>query len=44
MPADRFSGRFANLLPSKPSEEKTRRMGKMLLEAMGVRTGTTAAQ
>ena len=37
MPADSFSGRFANLLPSKPVDEKTRQMGKVLLEAMGVK-------
>jgi|UniRef100_UPI003784375E hypothetical protein len=37
MPADSFSGRFANLLPPKPVDEKTRQMGKVLLEAMGVK-------
>ena len=37
MPADSFEGRFAGLLPPKPVDEKTRQMGKMLLEAMGVR-------
>lgn len=37
MPADSFEGRFAGLLPPKPSDGKTRQMGKMLLEAMGVK-------
>jgi hypothetical protein len=37
MPADSFSGRFAGLLPPKPSDEKTRQMGRMLLDAMGVK-------
>jgi hypothetical protein len=37
MPADSFSGRFAGLLPPKPVDEKTRQMGKVLLEAMGVK-------
>lgn len=37
MPADSFEGRFANLLPPKHSDEKTRQMGKILLEAMGVK-------
>jgi hypothetical protein len=37
MPADSFEGRFAGLLPLKPSDDKTRQMGKMLLEAMGVK-------
>jgi len=37
MPADSFEGRFAGLLPPKPADEKTRQMGKMLLEAMGVK-------
>jgi hypothetical protein len=37
MAADSFSGRFAELLPPKPSDEKTRHMGRMLLEAMGVK-------
>ena len=37
MPADSFSGRFAGLLPPKPSDEKTRQMGRMLLESMGVK-------
>lgn len=37
MPADSFSGRFANLLPPKQCDEKTRQMGKVLLEAMGVK-------
>ena len=36
MPADSFEGRFAGLLPPKPADEKTRQMGKMLLEAMGM--------
>jgi hypothetical protein len=37
MPADSFSGRFACLLPPKTSDEKTRQMGKVLLQAMGVK-------
>ena len=37
MPADSFSGRFAGLLPPKPVDKKTRQMGKVLLEAMGVK-------
>jgi hypothetical protein len=37
MAADSFQGRFAGLLPPKPSDEKTRQMGRMLLEAMGVK-------
>lgn len=37
MPADSFEGRFAGLLPPKPSDDKTRQMGKVLLEAMGVK-------
>jgi hypothetical protein len=37
MPADSFQGRFAGLLPPKPSDEKTRQMGRMLLDAMGVK-------
>ncbi len=37
MPADSFEGRFAGLLPPKPADEKTRQMGKMLLQAMGVK-------
>ena len=37
MVADSFSGRFAELLPPKTSDEKTRQMGKVLLEAMGVK-------
>ena len=37
MPADSFEGRFAALLPPKPSDDKTRQMGKVLLEAMGVK-------
>ena len=37
MPADSFSGRFAGLLPPKPVDEKTRQMGKVLLEARGVK-------
>jgi hypothetical protein len=39
MAADSFSGRFAELLPPKPSDEKTRQMGKLLLQAMGVKVG-----
>jgi hypothetical protein len=38
MPADSFQGRFAGLLPPKPSDEKTRHMGRMLLDAMGVKS------
>jgi hypothetical protein len=37
MPADSFEVRFVGLLPPKPVDEKTRQMGKMLLEAMGVK-------
>jgi hypothetical protein len=37
MPADSFEGRFAGLLPPKPSDDKTRMMGRVLLEAMGVK-------
>ena len=37
MAADSFSGRFAELLPPKPSDEKPRQMGKALLQAMGVK-------
>ena len=37
MPADSFEGRFAGLFSSKPSDEKTRQMGKKLLDAMGVK-------
>ncbi len=37
MPADSFEARFAGMLPPKPVDEKTRQMGKMLLEAMGVK-------
>lgn len=37
MPADSFEGRFAGLLPPKQSDEKTQQMGKVLLEAMGVK-------
>lgn len=37
MPADSFEGRFAKLLPPDPVDEKTRMMGRMLLEAMGVK-------
>ena len=37
MPADSFEGRFAGMLPPKPADEKTRQMGKVLLEAMGVK-------
>lgn len=37
MPADSFEGRFAGMLPPKPADEKTRQMGKMLLDAMGVK-------
>jgi hypothetical protein len=37
MPADSFSGRFAGLLPHEPVDEKTRQMGKVLLEAIGVK-------
>lgn len=40
MPADSFEGRFAGLLPPKQSDEKTRQMGKVLLEAMGVKVST----
>lgn len=37
MPADSFEGRFAGLLPPKPSDDKTRQMGKVLLEAIAVK-------
>jgi hypothetical protein len=37
MPADSFEGRFAGMLPPKPVDDKTRQMGKMLLEGMGVK-------
>jgi hypothetical protein len=37
MPADSFAGRFSGLLPPKSVDEKTRQMGKVLLEAMGVK-------
>ena len=37
MPADSFEGRFAKLLPPDPVDEKTRMMGRVLLEAMGVK-------
>lgn len=37
MPADSFEGRFAGMLPPKPADEKTRQMGKKLLEARGVK-------
>lgn len=37
MPANSFEGRFAGLLPPKQSDEKTQQMGKVLLEAMGVK-------
>ena len=37
MPADSFEGRFAGLLPPKPADKKTRQMGRVLLEAMGVK-------
>jgi len=39
MAADSFEGRFAGLLPPKPVDEKTRQMGRVLLEAMGVKIG-----
>ena len=39
MPADTFEGRFASLLPPKPIDEKTRQMGRVRLEAMGVQLG-----
>lgn len=37
MTADSFEGRFAGLLPPKSVDEKTRQIGKVLLEAMGVK-------
>jgi hypothetical protein len=37
MAADSFEGRFAGMLPPKPVDEKTRQMGRVLLEAMGVK-------
>jgi hypothetical protein len=39
MPADTFEGRFAGLMTPKPIDEKTRQMGRALLEAMGVKIG-----
>ena len=39
MAADSFQGRFAGLLPPKPVDEKVKQMGKVLLEAMGVKIG-----
>ena len=37
MPADSFCGRFVGMFPPKPVDEKTRQMGKALLQAMGVK-------
>lgn len=37
MPADSFEGRFTGLLPPKPVDEKTRQMGRVLLEATAVK-------
>jgi len=37
MAAESFQRRFAGLLPPKPADEKTRQMGRMLLDAMGVK-------
>ena len=37
IPADSFEGRFTKLLPPDPVDEKTRMMGRVLLEAMGVK-------
>lgn len=37
MPAESFEGRFTKLLPPAPADEKTRMMGRVLLEAMGVK-------
>lgn len=37
MAADSFEGRLAGMLPPKPVDEKTRQMGRVLLEAMGVK-------
>lgn len=37
MAADSFEGRFAGMLPPKPVDERTRQMGRVLLEAMGVK-------
>lgn len=39
MPADIFKGRLAGMMPPKPVDEKTRQMGRVLLEAMGVKIG-----
>jgi len=39
MAADSLEGRFAGMLPPKPVDEKTRQMGRVLLEAMGVKIG-----
>jgi hypothetical protein len=43
MTADSFQGRFAGLLPPKPSDEKTRQMGRMLLDAMGLKITRVAS-
>lgn len=37
MPADSFEGRFSKLLPASFVDENTRQMGRMLLQAMGVK-------
>lgn len=37
MPVDSFEGRFAGLLPTKPSDDTNQQMGTMLLESMGVK-------
>lgn len=37
MAAETFEGRFAGLLPPKPVDDKTRLMGRHLLDAMGVK-------
>ena len=39
MAADSFEGRFAGMLPPRPVDERTRQMGRVLLEAMGVKIG-----
>lgn len=43
MPADSFEGRFSGMLPPKPVDEKTRHMGRMLLDAMGVKITRVAS-
>lgn len=44
MPADSFEGRFAGLLTPKLADGKMKRMGRALLEAMGVKIGKWAGR